>query len=117
MSFRFTLLIAGLLFSAGLHLLAAEFDADFYVSPNGSDAWSGTLPKANAEHIYFCASNRTLGTQQLMKQLRDGVDDHSLAVDPLSVDAANGDFRLKPESPARKMGFVPFDMSKVGLAK
>ena len=67
-------------------------------------------------NIYFCASNRTLGTQMLMKQQRDGVDDHSLAVDPLFVDAANGDFRLKPESPALKMGFVPFDMSKVGLA-
>ena len=51
----------------------------------------------------------------LKKQQRDGVDSHSLAVDPLFVDAANGNFRLKPNSPALKMGFVQFDMSKVGL--
>jgi hypothetical protein len=43
------------------------------------------------------------------------VDAHSLAVDPLFVDAANGDFRLKAGSPAVKLGFVPIDLSKVGL--
>ena len=31
------------------------------------------------------------------------------------VDPENGDFRLKSNSPALKLGFVPFDMSKVGL--
>lgn len=51
----------------------------------------------------------------LKKQQGDGVDLHSVAADPLFVDPANGDFRLKPDSPALKMGFVPFDMSKVGL--
>ena len=45
----------------------------------------------------------------------DGVDSPSLAVDRLFVDPENGDFRLRPNSPARKMGFVPFDLSKVGL--
>lgn len=72
--------------------------------------------QADTDHnIYFCAANRDLGTQMLKKQQRDGVDAHSVAVDPLFVDPANGDFRLKPDSPALKMGFVPFDMSKVGL--
>ena len=51
----------------------------------------------------------------LKKQQDDGVDAHSLAVDPQFVDPANGDFRLKPGSPALRFGFVPFDMSKVGL--
>lgn len=69
------------------------------------------------DNIYFCAANRDLGTQMLKKQQRDGVDAHSVAVDPLFVDPANRDFRLKPDSPALKMGFVPFDMSKVGLVK
>lgn len=45
----------------------------------------------------------------------DGVDTHSVAVDPLFVDPANGDFRMNPDSPALKMGFVPFDISKVGI--
>ncbi|MBT5019012.1 MAG: right-handed parallel beta-helix repeat-containing protein [Planctomicrobium sp.] len=67
------------------------------------------------QNIYFCASNHDLGNQMLEKQQRDDVDAHSLAVDPLFVDPANGDFRLKPDSPALKLGFVPFDMTKVGL--
>jgi len=33
------------------------------------------------------------------------------------VDPENGDFRFKPNSPALKLGIVPFDMSKVGLQK
>ena len=53
----------------------------------------------------------------LEKQQRDGVDRHSLAVDPLFVDPEKGDFRLKPDSPALKLGFVPLDMSKVGLVE
>jgi hypothetical protein len=48
------------------------------------------------------------------QQQRDGVDAHSLAVDPLFVDPANGDFWLQPDSPALTLGVVPFDMSNVG---
>lgn len=48
---------------------------------------------------------------------KDGVDAHSLAVDRLFVDPENGVFRLKPDSPARKLGIVSIDLSKVGLAK
>jgi len=33
------------------------------------------------------------------------------------VDAAAGDFRLRPESPALKMGFRPIPMEKIGLQK
>ena len=66
-------------------------------------------------NIYFCAGDRELGVQMLEKQQRDGIDAHSLAVDPLFVDPANGDFRLSPDSPALNLDFVPFDMSKVGL--
>lgn len=78
------------------------------------------LASSNQAHtdrnIYFCADNPDLATQMLMKQQKDGVDAHSLAVDPLFIDPANGDFRLKPDSPALKIGVVPVDMSKVGLA-
>jgi len=66
-------------------------------------------------NIYYCAADRELGKTMLEKQQGDGIDAHSLTVDPLFVDPENGDFRLKPNSPALKLGFVPFDMSKVGL--
>lgn len=79
-----------------------------------------TLAKArdaDTDHnIYFCAANPQLGREMLEKQQRDGVDVHSQTVDPLFVDPVNGDFRFKPDSPALKMGIVPFDTSKVGLA-
>jgi parallel beta-helix repeat protein len=66
-------------------------------------------------NIYFCAADLSLGKEMLKKQHADGVDKNSLAVDPLFVDPEKGDFRFKPNSPALKMGIVPFDMSMVGL--
>ena len=66
-------------------------------------------------NIYYSKADLELGKSMLKKQQADGVDAHSLAVDPGFVDAENGDFRLKVDSPALKLGFVPIDLSKVGL--
>ncbi len=68
-------------------------------------------------NIYFCAGEPRLGEKMLAKQQGDGVDAHSPAVDPLFVDPADGDFRLKPESPALQLGFIPIDVSMIGLRK
>ncbi|MDY0170831.1 MAG: right-handed parallel beta-helix repeat-containing protein [Thermoguttaceae bacterium] len=43
-----------------------------------------------------------------------GGDVHSMVADPLFVDAANGDFRLKPQSPALEQGFQPIPFEKIG---
>jgi len=53
----------------------------------------------------------------VLNKLQEGYDSghHSLAVDPLFVDPENGDFRFQENSPALKMGIIPFDVSKVGL--
>ena len=44
-----------------------------------------------------------------------GWDKNSLFADPLFIDPANRDFRLRPESPALKLGFTNFEMGKWGL--
>ena len=68
-------------------------------------------------NIYFCAADPAIAKAFLQKQQGDGVDGHSLAFDPLFLDPANGDFRLKPDSPALRLGFVPIDLSRIGLRK
>src|SRR5207253_147753 len=44
-----------------------------------------------------------------------GHGEHSLLVDPMFAAPEKFDFRLKPESPALKMGFRPIDLSTVGV--
>ena len=43
-----------------------------------------------------------------------GMDQHSVIADPSFVDPAAGDFSLKPDSPALKLGFKPIDISTAG---
>ncbi|MBN1844221.1 MAG: hypothetical protein JW810_00960, partial [Sedimentisphaerales bacterium] len=42
-------------------------------------------------------------------------DENSLVIDPLFVNPEQYDFRLKPTSPALRLGFKPFDYSQAGV--
>jgi len=44
-----------------------------------------------------------------------GFDTHSIVADPLFVDWKNDDWRLKPESPAFKLGFKAIPVEKIGI--
>jgi hypothetical protein len=43
-----------------------------------------------------------------------GHDQHSLIADPMFLSPTQDDFRFKPNSPALKVGFLPFDLSRIG---
>ena len=44
-----------------------------------------------------------------------GFDHHSVFADPLFVDPEQGDYRVRPESPALKLGFINFDGREAGI--
>ena len=46
-----------------------------------------------------------------------GYDTHSVIADPQFVDPEQDDYRLRPESPALKLGFVPIDVNQIGLRR
>jgi hypothetical protein len=60
----------------------------------------------------------TVARASVMKvSQKTGWDEHSLFGDPMFVDPANGDFRVKPGSPALELGFKNFPMDQFGVKK
>ena len=53
----------------------------------------------------------------LVKKEELGFDENSVHGDPMFVDPANGDFRVKEDSPAFKVGFKNFPMDQFGVKK
>jgi len=46
-----------------------------------------------------------------------GQDNNSIFTDPLFIDAENGDYRLRSDSPAFKLGFKEIPIAEIGLYK
>jgi len=68
-------------------------------------------------NVYFNAGGKPVtfpGGLNLEAWQKRGCDAHSIIADPLFVDPDKGDFTLKPDSPALKLGFQQIDLSAVG---
>ena len=70
-------------------------------------------------NLYWNASGKAVGFagMTLAQWRAKGKDVHSIVADPMFVDPDKFDFRLKAGSPAEKIGFKPFDISKAGRLK
>lgn len=76
------------------------------------------LEQTNIDHnLYFDVHAADKGFSFLKSYQARGVDSNSIAADPLFVDVKHGDFRLRKESPAYKIGFRDIEFSKIGLTK
>lgn len=75
-------------------------------APIGMNYWGDTI-----DRNYFPDQ------AALEKAELNGTDKNSLAGDPLFIDPANGNFNVRPNSPAFKTGFKNFDMNSFGVQK
>jgi hypothetical protein len=66
-------------------------------------------------NLYYCMEDPAWGRKHLEKEKPFGVETHSVSADPLFVNFEKGDLRLKPQSPALKLGFQPIEISEIGL--
>ncbi|NQU43790.1 right-handed parallel beta-helix repeat-containing protein, partial [bacterium] len=66
-------------------------------------------------NVYYAENEKDKGVSHLERYRGLGCDAHSIVADPGFVDAQGGDFRLKADSPALRVGFEPIDLSGVGL--
>ena len=68
------------------------------------------------QNLYWNTSGKPVlfGTKTLSEWQELGQDKNSLMADPLFVDAAQGNFKLRPGSPAEKIGFESWDQSAIG---
>jgi hypothetical protein len=93
------------LFNSG-NLLGSTWKNDQFVI-DGNLYWDTRWDKASPQAKF---SNATLEQWRAR-----GHDTNSVFAEPMFVDAAKNDFRLQPDSPARKLGFKAINLSTVGV--
>lgn len=94
----------------------SQYEADFNVyysagDPAASEKFLQEMQKQAADTEDSSDDTRRRRHRRICPHQR------SIADDPLFVDMKNKDFRLRPESPAFKLGFKPIDTSEIGLTE
>ena len=76
----------------------------------------GNMSSGEIDRNIYCQLDAPEGPATTLEKVREvGHEKNGAYVDPLFEDWENGDFRLKPDSPALKMGIKSIDVSKAGL--
>jgi hypothetical protein len=81
---------------------------------SGSGRFSASVSEIRGEEGWPPRDERKYSLDEWRKL---GFDKDSVFADPMFVDPKNNDYRVKPESPALKLGFQNFDMNDFGLTK
>lgn len=109
----------------GTTMMGVEVKRNIFYYPDQSkslaiNCWQ-VNPKANPIdfNLYYSGTNITMGTSigggKWEGWQKAGQDINSIIADPLFRDFAHHDLRLKPESPAFKLGFVDLPYDQMGL--
>jgi parallel beta-helix repeat protein len=102
-----------------------EHNIVYYSSPTAALIYGGNLTHEALtcdNNLYFHAGGGDLkvgaaGIGSFAEWQQKGFDTNSLVADPLFVDPAKGNFALRPDSPAFRLGIKPIDTSQVGPRK
>jgi len=98
----------------------------YYTSPESllfkSGGWNDRVLSESDWNVFFHVGSDDLATGErnvtpegTFDQWQGaGYDQNSLTTDPIFVNPADDDYRLKPESPAFKLGFKPIPVDKIG---
>lgn len=79
-----------------------QMDDNCYYTPGHTPAWLAE------------GRGKKRGTD-LKEWQKDGLEVNSVIADPLFIDPVKGDYRVKPNSPALKLGFKNFAMDQFGV--
>ena len=102
-----------------------EYSSTFRVPAVGEQGYNAGMEKMMRVSIGFKSESGTLRADDVeLKEVESldewaswqavGMDKNSVVADPLFVDAAKDDWRLKADSPALKLGFKPIPVEKIG---
>jgi hypothetical protein len=82
----------------------------------GSPIQRNIVVPSTADHnLYYNRANPQLARDFVQSMRAQGVERHSLVADPGFLDPEAGDYRLAPDSPARRLGIESIEISRAGL--